>query len=443
MNGKSMIEGQPWKHIIRFAFPVLLGSLLQQLYNTVDTIIVGRFASEEALSAVGTTGTLTFFFLAIAIGFSAGNGVVIAQCYGAGNEKGVRKNASTGIAFLMILGVVSAILGIVLAKPAFKYVMSVPEEILSLTIQYFMIYAAGLIFQYGYNALSSILRAVGDSSATLYFLLISSVANVILDLLFVAVFRWGVVGAALATDISQLGSLIAAFIYMRSKYPVFVFKMSEYKLDPEAIKKTVQIGMPISLQLVIVSVGLTFIQRAVNEFGKIMTASFTVGNRIEQYINLPFNALQTTLATYTGQNIGANRLDRVKKGVKQTIIISLATTVVISSLIWTFAGSIAGIFGLSEAALVYCLPHIKTVAVVNIILSMYVPLFGLYQGMGHSGSPTIVATCALGVRVFVTYLLRNSPFLGYQIIWWNGLFGFSVGFTITWFFYFSNKWQKR
>lgn len=443
MNGKSMIEGQPWKHIIRFAFPVLLGSLLQQLYNTVDTIIVGRFASEEALSAVGTTGTLTFFFLAIAIGFSAGNGVVIAQCYGAGNEKGVRKNASTGIAFLMILGVVSAILGIVLANPAFKYVMSVPEEILSLTIQYFMIYAAGLIFQYGYNALSSILRAVGDSSATLYFLLISSVANVILDLLFVAVFRWGVVGAALATDISQLGSLIAAFIYMRSKYPVFVFKMSEYKLDPEAIKKTVQIGMPISLQLVIVSVGLTFIQRAVNEFGKIMTASFTVGNRIEQYINLPFNALQTTLATYTGQNIGANRLDRVKKGVKQTIIISLATTVVISSLIWTFARNIAGIFGLSEAALVYCLPHIKTVAVVNIILSMYVPLFGLYQGMGHSGFPTIVATCALGVRVFVTYLLRNSQFLGYQIIWWNGLFGFSVGFTITWFFYFSNKWQKR
>ena len=198
-----------------------------------------------------------------------------------------------------------------------------------------------------------------------------------------------------------------------------------------------------TIQLIIVSVGLTFIQRAVNEFGKIMTASFTVGNRIEQYINLPFNALQTTLATYTGQNIGANRLDRVKKGVKQTIIISLATTVVISSLIWTFAGSIAGIFGLSEAALVYCLPHIKTVAVVNIILSMYVPLFGLYQGMGHSGSPTIVATCALGVRVFVTYLLRNSPFLGYQIIWWNGLFGFSVGFTITWFFYFSNKWQKR
>lgn len=442
MNGKSMLEGQPWKHIIRFALPVLLGSLLQQLYNTVDTIIVGRFSSEEALSAVGTTGTLTFFFLAIAIGFSAGNGVVIAQHYGAGDEDGVRNSASTGILFLMMLGIVSAVLSIALATPAFKYFIAVPEEILTLTLQYFMIYAVGIIFQYGYNSLSSILRAVGDSSATLYFLLISSVANVILDLLFVAGFKWGVVGAALATDIAQLGSLVAAFIYMRSRYPIFVFKMSEYKLDKDEVRKTIKIGMPISLQLVIVSVGLTFIQRAVNEFGKVMTASFTVGNRIEQYINLPCNALQTTLATYTGQNIGAKRLDRVKKGAKQTVVISFLTTLVISSLIWIFAGSIAGLFGLSEEALTYCLEHIKTIALVNIVLSMYIPLFGLYQGMGHSGFPTIVATCALGVRVIVTYLLRYSPFLGYKIIWWNGLFGFGTGFTVTWLFYISGKWKK-
>ena len=442
MNGKSMLDGQPWRHIIRFALPVLLGSLLQQLYNTVDTIIVGRFSGEEALSAVGTTGTLAFFFLAIAIGFSAGNGVVIAQRYGAGDEEGVRRNASAGILFLMILGTVSAVLGIVLARPAFKSFIAVPEEILQLTIQYFMIYAVGLIFQYGYNSLSSILRAIGDSSATLYFLLISSVVNVILDLLFVAVFKWGVVGSALATDIAQLGSLIAAYIYMRSKYPIFVFKLSEYKLDREAVGNTVRIGMPISLQLVIVSVGLTFIQRAVNEFGKVMTASFTVGNRIEQYINLPCNALQTTLATYTGQNIGANRLDRVKQGAKQTVLISFVSTIVISSLIWIFADQIAGLFGLGEASLVYCLPHIRTVALINIVLSMYIPLFGLYQGMGHSGFPTIVATCALGVRVLVTYLVRYSSFIGYQIVWWNGLFGFGIGFIITWSFYLSGKWKK-
>ncbi len=443
MNGKSMLEGAPWKHIIRFALPVLLGSLLQQLYNTVDTIIVGRFSSEEALSAVGTTGTLTFFFLAIAIGLSAGNGVVIAQHYGAGDEGGVRRSASTGILLLMLLGTASAILGITLAGPAFKYFMAVPDEILPLTLQYFMIYAVGLIFQYGYNSLSSILRAVGDSSATLYFLLISSVANIALDLLLVAVFKWGVVGAAVATVVAQLGSLIAAFAYMRSKYPIFVFKLSEYRFDKDAAKKTIKIGMPISLQLVIVSVGLTFIQRAVNEFGKVMTASFTVGNRIEQYINLPCNALQTTLATYTGQNIGAGKIDRVKKGAKQTVLISLVTTIMISVVIWVSAGKLAGLFGLSEASLAYCLPHIQTVAFINIVLSMYIPLFGLFQGMGHSEFPTIVATCALGVRVAVTYILRYSSFLGYRIIWWNGLFGFGVGFIITWTFYFSGRWKSN
>ncbi len=440
---KTMTEGTPWKHIVRFAFPVLLGSLLQQLYNTVDTIIVGQFVGEEALSAVGTTGTLTFFFLAIAIGFSSGNGVVIAQHFGAKDENNVRKNASTGILFLMILGIVSAVLGIVLARPVFKYFIAVPEEILELTVQYFIVYSIGLIFQYGYNIFSSILRAVGDSSATLYFLLISSLANVALDLLFVAVFKWGVFGAALATDIAQFGSLIAAYIYMRRKYPIFVFALTDYKWNAKCVAKTVRIGMPISLQLIIVSIGLTFIQRAVNEFGKVMTASFTVGQRIEQYINLPCNALQTTLATYTGQNIGAGKLDRVKKGAKQTIVISLAVTLVISALIWMFADGIAGLFGLGEEAVKYCIPHIRTVALINIVLSTYIPLFGVYQGMEHSGFPMLVATCALGVRVVVTYIFRYSPFLGYQIIWWNGLFGFGVGFTITWIYYFSGKWQVR
>ena len=282
-----------------------------------------------------------------------------------------------------------------------------------------------------------------DSSATLYFLLISSVINIILDLLFVAVFKWGVVGAALATDIAQLGSLAAAYIYMYNKYSVFRFKLSEYKWDSTAVKNTIQIGMPISIQLIIVSVGLSCIQRVVNEFGKVMTASFTVGQRIEQYINLPCMSLQTTLATYTGQNIGANKPDRVKKGAKQALVVSLVSTIIISSLIWIFADNIAHLFGLSEEALVYCVPHIRTVALINIVLSSYIPLFGVYQGMGHSGFPAIVATCALTIRVSLTFILRHSSFLGSSIIWWNGLFGFGMGFLITWAYFISGKWMKR
>lgn len=439
---KTMTEGTPWKHILKFSLPVLAGSLLQQLYNTVDTIIVGKYASEDALSAVGTTGSFAFLFLALATGFSAGNGVVVAQHFGAKNDEKVRSNASTGILFLMILGVISAVLGIITARPAYTYLLDVDESILDLTLTYFRWYSVGLIFQFGYNIFSAILRAVGDSAATLYFLLISSVLNIGLDMLFVAVFKWGVAGAAIATDISQLASFIAAYFYMSKKYPIFRFKLSDYKWDSENVKATVKVGFPISLQLIIVSFGLTFIQRAVNGFGKVMTASFTVGQRIEMYLNLPCSAFQTTLATYTGQNVGAGRIDRVKTGVRQTLVISLIMTLCISGAVWLFAPQIITLFSLSTQASEYCLAHLRAIAMINVVLSMYIPLFGVFQGSNHSSFPMIVATGALGTRALVTYLFRYSAVFGHTIIWWNGIFGFGMGFLITWSYYLSGRWQS-
>ena len=438
-----MVEGAPWKHILRFALPVMAGSLLQQLYSTVDTIIVGNFSGEAALSAVGTTGSFTFLFLALATGFSAGNGVVVAQCYGAGDEKQVRANASTGILLLMGMGLFAVIVGLLVSRPAYTYLVGVPGEFLELTLQYFRVYVIGLIFQFGYNIFSSILRAVGDSVATLYFLLIASVLNIILDLIFVAGLQWGVTGAALATDIAQAGSFVAAYIYMTFRYPMFRFKRKEFTWDFCLAKKTLRAGFPIALQLIIVSFGLTFIQRAVNGFGQAMTASFTVGYRIELYMNLPCSAFQTTLATYTGQNIGAGKPERVKKGARQAILMSLMLTLCISAIVWIFAADIIGLFKLSEQATIYCNAHLKTIALINIILSLYIPLFGVFQGTNHGGAATVVAVGALGMRVLCTYLFRYSPVFGYTIIWWNGLFGFGTGCLISWTYYLSNRWQKR
>ena len=437
-----MTEGTPWKHILLFALPVLAGSLLQQLYNTVDAIVVGRFAGEDALSAVGTTGSFTFLFLALAIGFSAGNGVVVAQNYGAKDEAGVRANASTGILFLMLLGAVSTILGLVVSRPAYVYLVNVPAGILDQTILYFRIYALGLIFQFGYNIFSSILRAVGDSAATLYFLLISSLLNIGLDILFVSAFHLGVAGAAIATVISQAASFAAAYWYMRRKYPIFRFALREYRWSSERVGRTVRLGLPICLQLIVVSFGLTFIQRAVNGFGQTMTASFTVGQRVEMYLNLPCNAFQTTLATYTGQNIGAGKIDRVKQGVRQTVILSFLMTVLISALVWSFAEQIIALFAITEEAAVYCLAHIRAVALINIVLSLYIPLFGVFQGAGHSAFPMVVACCALSMRVLVTYLFRYRAFLGQSVIWWNGIFGFGLGFLVSWTFYLTGSWLK-
>ena len=438
---KTMTEGTPWKHILRFSLPVLAGSFLQQLYNTVDTIIVGKFAGEASLSAVGTTMSFVFFFMAVAIGFSSGNGVVVAQFYGAGNHQKVRESASSGILFLMILGVLAAVLSSIFARPVYTHLVKVPESFLHLTLVYFRIYAIGLIFQFGYNIFSGILRAVGDSAASMWFLLISSVINIGLDLLFVAVFHWGVAGAAIATDIAQAISFVAAYFYMSKKYPIFRFKLRDYRWNTDLVGKTVKVGFPISLQLMIVSVGFTFIQRAVNEFGQAMTASFTVAQRMEMYLNLPCMAFQTTMATSTGQNIGAGRIDRVRLGVRQTFVISLAMTLVIAALLWGFSGQIITLFGLSSRAAVYCHAHLRAVAIINIIFTLYIPLFGVFQGSNHSAVPTVVATTALVVRVIIVYLLRFSDFFGYTLIWWNGVFGFTLALLVTWAYYLSGHWQ--
>lgn len=442
MNGKSMTEGAPWKSIVKFAVPVLFGSLLQQLYNTADTAIVGHFGNETALPAVGTTGSITFMFLAIAIGFSAGNGVIVSQHYGAKNEEKVRSNAATGITLLMLLGAILSVFGIIVARPIFKYILAVPSENLNQSILYFRIYVAGLIFQYGYNIFSSILRSVGDSLATLLFLMLSSVINVLLDLLFVAGFKWDVAGAAVATVVSQFISFIAAYLYMWKKYTILRFKWSDYNLDRKNVFNTIKVGMPIALQMMVVSCGQTLIQRAVNKFGDDMMASFTAGQRIEMYINLPCMTMQTTMATYAGQNIGACRLDRVKKGLRQAMVINMVFTVFISVLIWVFPNAITHLFNLNAKASVYCFDHLRSIALVNLILAMYIPLYGLYQGAGHSMFPMIVATCALTIRVIVTYLFRYSSFFGYSIVWWNSLFGFGTGLILTWTYYFSKRWQK-
>ncbi|MBQ9268904.1 MAG: MATE family efflux transporter [Oscillospiraceae bacterium] len=366
MYHKAMTEGAPWKLILRFVLPVLAGALLQQLYNTVDAIVVGNFSGEAALSAVGTTGSLTFMFLAVAMGLSAGNGVIVAQFYGAGDQKQVRNNAAAGILFLMLLGVGASLLGILVARPAFVYLVNVQESYLELTLIYFRIYAIGLVFQFGYNIFASVLRAVGDSAATLYFLLITSVLNIVLDLIFVAWFHWGVAGAAAATVISQVVSFLAAYLYMTRKYPVFRFTFRDYRWDGKMIATTVRVGFPITLQMVVASMGMTLIQRAVNGFGQAMTASFTVGQRIEMYLNLPCSSFQTALATYTGQNIGARKLERVRIGVRQTMLITLLMAAMISGVVWVLADQIIILFGLSDQAAEYCLQHLRAVAIVNL-----------------------------------------------------------------------------
>ena len=440
---QKMTAGTPWKLILKFSGPVFVGLLLQQLYNTVDTIIVGNFASEAALSAVGTAGSLTFLLLAIANGFSTGAGVLTSQYFGAGRKEEMRKTGAVAITFLVLMGAVATVFGIAVSRPAMKYLLAVPDGFRDIAVTYFSYYCLGLIFQFGYNIVASLLRSVGDSKASMYFLLIASVVNIGLDLLFVAVFKMGAAGAAVATDISQALSCISAFVYMYRRYPAFRFGRNEFRLDKTIIGQIARMGFPVTLQQMIAGLGIVFIQRAVNGYGQAMTASYTVGSRIEMYAQMPLNAFYMALATFVGQNIGAGQIDRVKLGARQTILLSLIVTAVIAAGILLFADQLITLFGISGQAMDYCREHIRVTVLAFILQSVYLPLFGVFQGAGDGFAITRTAAVALGIRVLTTYTLCNLPAFGYRIVWWNMMFGFTGGFIITWIHYLRGSWQNR
>ncbi|MDD3417731.1 MAG: MATE family efflux transporter, partial [Lachnospiraceae bacterium] len=419
MNNKTMTQGTPWKSILSFMVPVLLGLLLQQLYNTVDTIIVGNFAGESALAAVGACGVLTMVFLALANGFSAGSCILIAQLFGAGKKEEIRRQASSSLLVMLAMGVLATVVGIVSSRFALEHILATPGSLIPMANTYFKIYAAGLIFQFGYNIVAAILRGIGDSKATLYFLLVASVINVILDILFVYNLNMGVAGAAIATDIAQAISCVVGFGYMMRKYPMFRWKRKELTFEWQLARLTLKTGFPMALQQFMVSFGFVFIQRAVNSYGEAMTASFSVAQKVETYMILPASALMTTQGTYTGQNMGANRLDRVNTGAKQTFIISEIITVCILTVVFIFAKPIVTAFGLGSQAIDYCTAHVRFVALCLPVFASYFPLLGLFQGANKALVSTFVATGALTVRVATTYLFQGIPGVGYHMIWWN------------------------
>ncbi|MCM1055765.1 MAG: MATE family efflux transporter [Bacteroides sp.] len=443
MNNKSLTQGTPWKGILSFMMPVLLGLLLQQLYNTVDTIIVGNFAGELQLDAVGACGVLTMAFLALANGFSAGACILIAQLFGADKKEDMRRQASSSLLVMLAMGAAATVAGIAISRFALVHILATPESLVSMADTYFKIYAAGLIFQFGYNIVAAILRGIGDSKATLYFLLAASAINVVLDIVFVYFLNMGVAGAAIATDIAQAVSCVVGFVYMMKKYPMFRWKLKEFTFEWQLAKLTLKTGFPMALQQFIVSTGFVFIQRAVNSYGEAMTGSFTVAQKVETYMTLPASALMTTQGTYTGQNIGANRLDRVKTGAKHTVIISEIISICILTIVFIFARPIVSAFGLGEEAIDYCTSHVRFVALCLPLFASYFPLLGLFQGANNALFSTFAATGALTVRVATTYLFRGISGVGYHMIWWNTLFGWGFSFIISWVHFLRGKWQKK
>ena len=440
---KDLTRGTPWKLILQFALPIMAGNLLQQLYNTADTIIVGNFNGQQALSAVGACAAMTVLFTALAIGFSVGAGVLISQYFGAAREQELRQYAATSIVLMLAMGLLMSLIGVVSARFLLERALGTPEALLPLTLLYFRIYAAGLVFQFGYNIAAALLRALGDSKATLYFLLVSSILNVALDLAFVAGLGMGVAGAAIATVISQIASCVIGFAYMHRKYTLLRFSLRELRLDIKTAGRILHVGAPMAIQQSIVSCGFLFLQRLVNLYGESMIASYTVASRMENILLIPILGVQNTMATFAGQNMGAQRPDRVAKGLGQGVLVSLSMTLVLCLCQILGISLIIRAFQLDEAAAAICRLHLFSSAVVIPIFAVYFPANGMCQGVGEGFYATFFALLALGLRVIFAYALHNTALFGYTSIWWSQAMAWTVTLIVCYAHFFRGKWKTK
>ena len=440
---KDLTRGTPWKLILQFALPIMAGNLLQQLYNTADTIIVGNFNGQQALSAVGACASLTVLFTALAIGFSVGAGVLISQYFGASREQELRRYAATSIVLMLAMGLLASIIGVCSARFLLERALDTPQALLPLTLLYFRIYAAGLVFQFGYNIAAALLRALGDSRATLYFLLISSALNVVLDLLFVAGFSMGVAGAAIATVVSQIVSCVVGFAYMHRRYALLRFSLRELRMDLKTAGRILQVGAPMAIQQSIVSCGFLFLQRLVNSYGESMIASYTVASRMENILMIPILGVQNTMATYAGQNMGARRPDRVSKGLGQGVLVSLSMTLVLCLCQLFGISFIIRAFQLDEAAAAICRLHLFSSALAVPVFAVYFPANGMCQGVGEGFYATFFALLALGLRVIFAYALHNTALFGYTAIWWSQAMAWIVTLAVCYTHFFRGRWKDK
>ena len=431
---KDLTRGTPWKLIVQFALPIMAGNLLQQLYNT---------AGQQALSAVGACASLTVLFTALAIGFSIGAGVLISQYFGASREQELRQYAATAIVLMLAMGLLMSLIGVCSARFLLARALGTPEALLPLTLLYFRIYAAGLVFQFGYNIAAALLRALGDSKATLYFLLVSSVLNVVLDLVFVAGFGMGVAGAAIATVLSQIASCVIGFAYMHRRYALLRFSLRELRMDLKTAGRILQVGAPMAIQQSIVSCGFLFLQRLVNYYGESMIASYTVASRMENILMIPIIGIQNTMATFAGQNMGAQRPDRVSKGLGQGVLVSLGMTLILC------LAQIAGIpliiraFQLDAGAAAICRLHLFSSAVAIPIFAVYFPANGMCQGVGEGFHATFYALLALGLRVVFAYALHKTSLFGYTAIWWSQAMSWTITLVVCYVHFFRGKWKDK
>ena len=408
----DMTKGNPLKIFIFFSIPLLIGNVFQQLYSMVDTIIVGRFVGVDALAAVGSTGSMFFLVNGMILGLTSGFGVLVSQKFGAKDEVGIKKAVASNITLTLISTLLMTIIALLVKNPLLR-IMNTPENIFDNANAYITIIFAGLITQALYNMSAGILRALGDSKTPLYFLIISSILNVILDLVFIINFNMGVSGAAYATNIAQGFSALLCLIYSYKKFQVLRLKKEDFKVESNYYTKHLKVGIPMGLQFSVTAIGVIIVQSAINVFGSIVIASYTASSKVLQLVMQPSISFGVTIATYAGQNLGAGRFDRIKNGMKIMNKVSIVTSLIAGAVLVLLGKYFVTLFIENPT------PEIFDYAqqVFNYSAVFFIPLGFIFvyrnvlQGMGESFVPMMAGVYELVARAIVAFTLPK--FIGF------------------------------
>lgn len=426
-RAKLMTEGSEWKLILLFTLPLMAGNFLQQLYNAVDGIVVGNFAAagENALAAVGTCAPITMLFIAVAMGMSTGCSILIAQLHGARQYDEMRKAVATSLILVIAVGLVLSVVGSVVAQWLLTHVLKVSEDILADATAYFAIYCFGLVFQFAYNIVSFILRSLGDSAATLYFLLVSSVTNIVLDLVFVVAFDWGVAGVAYATIISQFASAVLVLVVLTRSDTAYGIKWRQIRIRRGMLGRIMAIGFPSGIQQAITSFSNVFVQSYINYFGSACMAGWSSYNKLDSYITVPLQAIALASTTFVGQNYGSNNLERTRKGVNQALGMSLVVTAALGVLVMIFSRPCLRLFTADAEVMEYGTRFIMIISPFYIMSCFNQIYAGALRGVGNANIPMIVMLGSFVVFRQV-YLLVN------RIAFDNSFLGVSLAYPMGW-----------
>ena len=437
---KDMTQGTPWKLLLQFAVPLFIGNIFQQLYNMVDSVVVGKFVSSNALGAIGTTGSLHFFFFSLVGGLSVGIGIIVAQFFGAEEEEKVKDTIGNAIWIIGAASIVMALIGFFAARPVLVLLQTDPV-ILNDAVAYLKVTSIGICCMGLYNGVSSILRALGDSKTPLFFLIFASIVNVILDFVFVLAFGWGVIGVGIATAFAQFLSAVTCIIYAYYSNTYFKLKKRNFKLKGSIARKSLRLGVPVALQNSLISFSLIVLQAIVNSYGAQFTTAFTVVSRIETLVQQPFMSLGAAVSTYTGQNLGAGRIKRVVKGFNSANVINTAFAVVIIAVFWIFTPQIVSIFGDNPKVIKYAVDGLRITSCFYLFLGLIYPTRNVLNGAGDAVFSLLTGIVECIGRVGFAYPLTLIPFMGsYGVFYATGLTWFLNG-IFSLIRYKRGKWK--